>query len=291
MPAPPPPADEFDLPDALRVTAGRGGLPCVDIDTPVCRGRQYLLGGSVTDWHPAGFEPVLFTSDHAVYREGQAIRGGVPVCFPWFGRHPSDPDAPSHGLVRTEPWTLIQTSESRDGVGVEMVYPLEPLRVELHACFGPELHLKLKATNLADTDQRFEAALHTYLAVGDVHRVQITGLESSAYLDQLRDDPTCDPTGEPIAFTGEFDRIYHHDGSAVLHDPTYGRRITVEKQGSASTVVWNPWINKSKRMADFGDDEWTRMCCIETANIGDAAVELEPGQTHEMKLKLRVQTL
>lgn len=284
-------AAEFELPDALRVATGEGGLGCLEIDTAACRARQYLHGATVTHWQPAGHDPVLFTSKHAVFCDGKAIRGGVPICFPWFGAHPTDTDAPSHGLVRTQPWHVTQTALGPDGVDVDLVCHLDQLSADFRVTFGQNLTLSLTVTNSSDTDQDFEAALHTYLAVGDVRNIEITGLENAAYIDQLQDNQRLNQGDTPITFAGETDNIYQDtEATCVLHDPGKGRRIVVDKLGSKSTVVWNPWTDKAGRLADFGDDEWPGMCCIETANIDDHAVQLAPGAAHTMRVTIGVES-
>ena len=286
-------AEEFNLPNTLVVVSGQGDLPCVEIDTPDCRGRQYLNGATVTDWQPAGHDPVLFTSDHAIFRDGRGIRGGIPVCFPWFGAHPSDPEAPAHGVVRATPWHLHQTAAGPDGVDVDMVTNLDHLRAELRTTYGKHLTVRLSVTNTSDTDQTFETALHTYLALGDINRASVAGLEHADYLDTVGGSRTARTQDDrPITFTGETDRIYQDTlATCVLHDPAMNRRVTIEKLGSRSTVVWNPWIEKSKRLGGFGDDEWTRMCCIETANIGEHAIILAPGDSHTTLAKISVEKI
>lgn len=282
-------ADEFDLPEALTIAPGGSGLPCLHIDTPDCQGRQYLLGATVTHWQPSGYQPVLFTSQKAEFADGTAIRGGVPICFPWFGPHPNDDTAPAHGLVRTEPWQLLQTARGPAGVETQMVTRVNQLHADYRVTFGNQLTLCLTITNNTDTDQTFEAALHTYFVVGDASQVTITGLEQADYLDKMRDAQTFNQGKDPVVFTGETDRVYQNTQSTcTLTDPVLGRRITVEKLGSNSTVVWNPWIDKSKRMADFGDDEWTGMCCIESANLGPHAVTLAPAESHTLRVTIGV---
>lgn len=283
-------AEEFNLLDALSLVPGASEQPCVEISTAACTGRQYLNGATVTHWQPAGHDPVLFTSSQAVFRAGKAIRGGVPICFPWFGGHPTDPDAPSHGLVRTTPWNLTQTALGPDGVEVEMVTNLDQLRAELHTTFGQNLAVRLLVTNTSDSDQTFETALHTYFNLGDIQQVSITGLEHAEFIDQLQNNQRLTQDDTPISFTAETDRIYQNtEATCVLHDPAMSRRIIVEKLGSKSTVVWNPWIEKAQRLADFGDDEYRGMCCIETANIAEHAVTLAPGDSHTTLVKISVE--
>lgn len=275
------------------VTPDDHGQPHVAVRTPVAQGQVHLHGATVTGWTPAKHRPVLWTSSQARYDGHTPIRGGVPICLPWFGAHPTDADAPAHGLARTAAWTLdhagVSEEETLLGLGLE----LPGLKLAYGVLLGHTLKLVLEVTNLGDTQQRVEAALHTYLAVSDARTVAITGLEQAGYLDKVGGpSPTPRPaTGERIRFTGETDRVYGDtDAPVVLHDPGWNRRITVTKDGGRSTVVWNPWTDKSARMADFGDEEWTGMCCIESAAVGDDAWTLDPGQTQTLAATLAVES-
>lgn len=300
--------DRFLVP-GLTFEEGSGGLTKAVIRTPVASGELYLHGAHVTAWNPAGHEPVLWMSRASNFAADKPIRGGVPICFPWFGPHPSDASKPAHGYARIHEWTLVEADPfsdspasdspasdspaskaqaskgpARDG-GIELTLEahIEPFVVQYRVQFGRVLTVSL-TTHLpaaAGMDHRFEDALHTYLAIGDVHQISIAGLEQCGFIDKLDQAREKAATGVPIEFTGETDRVYHQDdASSVLIDRRKGRQVTVSKWGSKSTVVWNPWIDKSIRMADFGDHEWPEMVCIETANTGSASVVLQPGQTH-----------
>ena len=245
----------------------------------------------MTDWRPKGHAPVLYTSPQAVFDGQKAIRGGVPICLPWFGPHPTDPNAPAHGLARTATWEKMSEAKNNDGATVKLGLRLPGLDLRYRIHFGRELELSLRVTAdaAAHQPQRVEVALHTYLAVSDAQAVTLSGLEHAPYLNSLLDDPRCDAANEPIRFTGETDRVYPNTSDdVVLHDPGLERRITVSKRGGCSTVVWNPWIAKAARLADFGDDQWQRMCCIESAAVGDDAWEIDPGESRTLSVTLRV---
>jgi glucose-6-phosphate 1-epimerase len=279
-----------DLPGKLTVESGRHNLPSVAVDTEACTGRLYLLGATATEWQPAGHKQVLFTSRASWFKEGHPIRGGVPICLPWFGPHATDPDAPSHGLVRNKVWNLVQTREDTQGVSVELVTNLEHLHATYRVTFGPSLHLQLIVANTSDLERRFEAALHTYFCVGDIHQVHIEGLENADYIDKMLEAKLQPAAGEPIRFTEELDRVYVDTADTCrLIDPAMGRKIVVAKAGSQSTVVWNPWSAKADRLDDMGEEEYEKMCCIETANIGQNAVVLPPGGSHEMRVTIEVE--
>lgn len=285
-------ANQFNIPGKLTVKPGRHKLACVEVDSDLCQAKLYLLGACPTQWKPAGHKDVLFTSRASYFKEGRPIRGGVPVCFPWFGPHPEDPDAPSHGLVRTKHWNLIATRETPDGVDVELATNLDHLHVDYHLSFGKQLKLRFIVSNTSDEDQTFEQALHTYLTLGDATKASITGLENAEYVDKMHEGETFNQGDEPITFTEETDRVYlDTTADCVLTDPVMNRKITVAKTGSKSTVVWNPWVNKANRLEDMGDEEWQKMCCIESANIAPDTVTIAPGGSHTMTVTLSVEAL
>lgn len=255
-------------------------------------------GAHAWSYQPAGQAPVLWQSAKSWFSDGQPIRGGVPVCFPWFGPGRTGALQPGHGFVRLQSWHLsdIKDTIDRDGrllveyeidnamTGQQEHFP-HPYRAYLRAKFTPEyLGLTLEVTNPGDTEFSFEGALHTYLVVGDVRQVRVTGLDGATYLDKVSGE-TAAQSGD-VTITGETDRVYRSTGEVVLHDPVLGRRLCISKSGAANTVVWNPWVDKAAAMADFGDDEWQGMICIEAANALDDAITLRPGETHTLKQRI-----
>jgi D-hexose-6-phosphate mutarotase len=258
---------------------------------------MYLHGGQVTSWTPAGADEVLFVSGHARWEPGGAIRGGVPVCFPWFGPHSSLADAPAHGAVRTRAWrldaiddrdgtiTITMSTESDDGRGRS--WP--PYRLVHRATFGRTLSLALEVTNTGSAPLPFEAALHTYDRVGDIHSIRIEGLDGRRYLDALDSAREKTQHGD-VVVTSEVDRVYLDTAGVIdLIDPTLRRRIRIAAERAAQTVVWNPWIAKSQRLSDLGDDEWRGFVCIETCNVSPRALALAPGGQHTMQVLISVE--
>jgi glucose-6-phosphate 1-epimerase len=149
--------------------------------------------------------------------------------------------------------------------------------------------MTFEVENRDATPFTYEAALHTYFHVSDAREVEVTGLEGVEFIDKVDAGTRKQQGAEPLRFTGETDRVFVQTTAPVtLHDPGMKRRIVVEKTGSLTTVVWNPWIAKSAAMADFGDDEWPGMVCIETANAGENAVTLAPGAVHLMSTLISV---
>ena len=275
-----------------------GGLPHLDIATRAATARVYFHGAQLTQWQPrdAG-APVVWVSAHSHYRRDKPIRGGVPICFPWFGPHDVDATAPAHGFVRLTEWTLTEATESADAV-VTLAFVLEtdartsllwPHRshVACRLSVGSTLDLALTVQNRDGAPFAFEEALHTYYAVSDIEQITIAGLEHTDYLDKVEAFARKRQGAAPVHFTGETDRVFiDTTATCRIVDPGWSRTIVVGKSGSRSTVVWNPWLERARAFSDFGDDEWRRMVCVETANVGDAAVRLEPGNSHTMQARI-----
>ncbi|HEY8719585.1 D-hexose-6-phosphate mutarotase [Pengzhenrongella sp.] len=296
-----PTTTDLSLPSSVTVDDGPGGLPRVRVAGPAGAAEIYLHGAHVTSWNPLGQEPVLWMSEQSRYRADQPLRGGVPLCFPWFGANAGDPQAPSHGFGRLSDWSLVEAREVGDDVVLVFRLTDSPLtragawphRFEARytVTVGARLVLELQVTNLDTEAVTFEEAMHTYFAVGNIHDVRVTGLEGVAFLDRLGGPKPVREDG-PVRFTGETDRIYLDTRApVVVADHARARAVTVTTSGSDSTVVWNPWSAKAAAMADFGDDEWTDMVCVETCNVRDFAVELAPGASHTMTATLAVSPL
>lgn len=282
------------LPPGVRLERGEGGLERLAIDCPAASARMFLHGAHLAHWQPAGQRPVLWMSRRSMFGAGQPIRGGAPICFPWFGPHPADPKLPLHGIIRLRTWRLDTVNEGSDGsVRAELCLRSDERTRSLWAHdfearfaveVGAGLTMSLTVHNTGGAAFDFEEALHTYLAVGDVRQVRIGGLAGVTFIDKTDHFRRKTQGPEPIAIAAETDRLYlDTDAAVVLDDPSLGRRIHVAKSGSRCTAVWNPWIAKAKAMPDFGDDEWSGMICIETANAADNRVTLAPGAAHTMQ--------
>lgn len=285
----------FAIPDRLRIVSGNGGLPRIEIDNPLGAAHIYLHGAHVSHFQPAGQAPVLWMSAQSWFAEGKPIRGGVPLCWPWFGPREG---LPSHGFARLRPWTLYETAQLGDGrtravltladdAASRAQWP-HAFRLRYTVTVGRELELELRVDNPGDAPFRCEEALHTYLAVGDIRRTTVEGLAGVSYLDEKRDFARVAQVGA-VAFDGETDRIYLDTAATcAVVDPAGGRRVVIAKEGSLDTVVWNPWIAKARAMPDFGDDEWPGMVCVETVNARDHALELAPGASHRLMARIGV---
>jgi len=288
---------QFELPGIAKVMVGNGGLSKVRITSPEVVGEIYLHGAHVTSWKPAGREEVLFLSSQSRWEQGHAIRGGVPLCFPWFGGKRDDPSAPAHGFVRTKAWHLESTAQVGDAVIVTMftesdettqkLWPAE-FHLVYRATFGSELGLELLVINTGRTSMCFEEALHAYFRVSSIEKTRVRGLDTVQYIDKTNSNRKEIQQGE-IEIVSETDRVYLNTMDVIeLEDRVLPRRIRLTKENSRTTVVWNPWMTKAHSLSDLAADEWKQMICIETSNVSDFAVDLAPGQQHKMKALVRV---
>ena len=258
--------------------------------------RFVNYGAHVLDYVPAGHKPVLWVSKEAVFESGKAIRGGIPVIWPWFGSHPTDSSQSSHGIGRRLGWDLLESKDDYAKLALQPSKTTHPdvsgeFKVELEINLGSELQVSLRTENVGSAPFTMTAALHSYFSVSDVRQIQIGGLDGRTYIDQLDGNQRKQQAGA-ITIDQEVDRIYVSSPDTVeIHDPVWERVIAIAKAGSQSTVVWNPWIAKSKRMADFGDEEYLGMVCVETGNVADDAQTLEPGQVHSLTTKISVRAV
>jgi glucose-6-phosphate 1-epimerase len=282
---------EFGIDSALTFSRHPAGLIQGQVKTPQCSGSFFLLGAHLASFQPTYQDhPVIFMSQSAVYEVGKAIRGGVPICFPWFGPHPQDSSAPAHGLVRTQLWTVAATRKTDEQIEVDLRLDLANFRLLYRIAFGQQLNLSINISNVSFQVQRCELALHSYFQISQLSQVQIHGLETIPYFDKVSgcSEP---PSGHPILFSHETDRIYSGAaGPIVLSDLGWQRKIRLLAENSRSTIVWNPGTEKSKRLADFGDLEYLKMCCIETANVGQNAMQLASGESATVGVEISVPT-
>ncbi len=291
----------FALPGHVRFKEGPGGLIVADIANGLGDCTVALQGAHVTHFCPQGQAPVIWMSERAQYAPGKAIRGGVPVCWPWFGPHATDPQRPAHGIARTALWQVLETKVQADGqtflrLGLPMTAANRALwphasSAELEITVGQTLQLTLVTRNTGSDVLVLGEALHTYFQISDVARIRVSGLEGCAYLDKVAGGTRHTQQG-PIHFEGEVDRIYlNPTADALIDDPGLQRRIRIASQGAGATVVWNPWVEKTSKMGDMAADGFRGMVCVETANAADQVVPLTPGAEHRLTAVYSVESL
>jgi glucose-6-phosphate 1-epimerase len=289
--------ERFGIPGIVDVTNGNGGLVKISTHSAAATGELYLHGGQVTAWRPAGALEVLWVSRHSKWQDGNPIRGGVPICFPWFGPNQANSGAPFHGLVRARAWQLESvvntagevtvTVSTKEDASTRRWWP-HNFRLRQHVTFGVNLAMRLEITNTGSTPVVAQEALHTYFFVGDVRQVTVHGLEGVRFIDEI--DASGEGTQpEPLKVTMEIDRLYlNAPNKTELRDPVLRRLIRIRTGNSSGTAVWNPWIDRARSMIDFDDDEWQRMICIETCNVANFALRVDPGQQHTMRAVVSV---
>lgn len=271
-------------------------MPVLVIRTPIAEARVFVHGAQLTHWKPAAQEPMIFLSAESLFQEGKAIRGGVPVCFPWFGPYEGQP---AHGFVRNKSWTVESVVQRESGaVGITLLTASDEstrtrwphdFEARLTYIVGTKLTMEFAVKNTGAAPFTFSEALHTYFVVGDARQAVVKGLEGAEYRDFPDRTKILRQMG-PIQFAGEVDRVYvNTQATCILEDPVMGRRILVAKNGSDSTTVWNPWIAKSAALSDFGNHEWERMVCIETVNAFENSPTVAPGATHLMATQISVE--
>jgi glucose-6-phosphate 1-epimerase len=256
-----------------------------------------LYGAHVLSYRPTGQNPVLWRSKRsAKVASGKPIRGGIPVCWPWFGDHPTDAKQPNHGFARLRRWRLLSTAyDSRQtSVRLQLTHDAETLtlwpyafRLELTVSVSDMLSLELIATNKGDAPFTLTQAFHPYFLVRQIDEIRVLGLENTAYQD-LSPTARDDRQHGALQIQEETDRLYRKTaGDCTLVDPGIGRKIVVSQRGSHSTVVWNPWIEKAKRLSDMENDDYRHFVCVEPANADTDTVTLEPGAEHLLGLTIQ----
>ena len=296
----------FALPGVLAFDsdAAHGDLPRAQVTLPTGSATVYLHGAHLTHWQAAGQPPVLWLSPLSEFKDGKAIRGGIPVCFPWFandtGNHdhtdPAQPKpGPAHGFARTQPWQLAFAALA--GQALHLTFTLGPndlsrkygydhFRVAYEMIFGlsDTLTLRLSVANTGTQPLHFEEALHTYFNIGDIHATTLTGLESAPFLDKTEGNRQETGPATALDFPQWTDRVYPGNmAAAIIHDQHHHRTIAVAKHNSATTIVWNPYPEGSAGVRDLAPDSWHSFLAVETANAGPDALTLQPNEAHTMQ--------
>lgn len=294
--------DRFALPD-LVFRDDPSGLVFAEIDNAHATATVCLQGAHLVTWRPKDQAlPVVWVSEAARFAPGKSIRGGVPVCWPWFGPHATEGAFPAHGFARTVPWQVTAAETLDDGATRVKLVLLqnEQTRVQFpHACrlelvltVGAALDASLVTTNLDTETLSIGEALHTYFQIGDIGQARVLGLDGCTYVDKVDGGARKRQDG-PVVFVGETDRVYvDTEARCVIEDPVLGRRILIDMSGSRSTVVWTPWQEKAEKMGDLGPNEgWRRMVCVESGNALDNVVRLAPGEAHVLGVSYRAEPL
>jgi glucose-6-phosphate 1-epimerase len=242
-------------------------LGVVVVSHPKVRAAVALQGAHLLAWQPSGEQPVIWLSGNTPFQKGKAIRGGVPICWPWFG----PAGQPSHGFARNQPWSLTAHDEDDNGVILtftlkdnEQTRKLWPHAFTLIARFklGDECEIELESHG----DYQATAALHSYFQIGDIARVKVAGLGDS-YIDKVAGGVEAHQTGE-LTFNGQTDRVYTQpEAFSLIKDAALQRTIEVHHHHMSDVIAWNPGVELSCSMADMTNDGYKTMVCVETGRV------------------------
>lgn len=258
-----------------------------------------LYGGQITAYRPQGTNNVLWMSPDSLFQEGKAIRGGIPVCFPWFGPHEEDSNLPQHGFARLMNWNVKEAKSLANGESLlclelcssqkTKAYWSYDFCAEMIFTIGQKLEVSLKVKNASDEELGYTCALHTYFNVSGIENIAIEGLQNTPYQNQLDGKEYLQEEELLMISKPETRHYFNTEATCVIDDPLYGRQIIIEKEGSKNSTVWNPWEETCKEMGDMPDDGYESFVCLETVNKIDDIIQLAPGESHETKTIISIQ--
>ena len=292
---------EYEIENELQFVDIEHGFTYIEINNAKAHATISTYSGQVLSYRPKSQkDDLLFVSEKAYYEDGKAIKGGVPVCWPWFGADPDDLGRPAHGFVRNRQWEVTGSESLANGstkVVLAMVdsdqtreiWP-HPFKLSIEITVGDSLKVALVTHNSSDENITISQALHTYFYVGDISKVQVLGLDGIDYLDKVDEFAEKTQSG-PVTINGEVDRIYKGvTGELVIDDASLGRKIRIASRGCSTAVVWNPWSEIAASMGDLDDDDYKKMICVETANAGPETVEIAAGSEYRLEAEYTIES-
>lgn len=289
----------FGITNTVRFVEGQGGLPFIQINTDKAQALISVYAGQVLSFKPVNQEAdLMFLSTKAYYQAGKAIKGGVPICWPWFGADPEGKGRPAHGFVRNRMWEVIETGVNplgevkvtlglNDTPETQAIWPYA-FQLRLIITISDTLNLELTTHNTGGQAFAITQAFHTYFGVKDIHHATVTGLDGKSYLDKVDAGNQKLQSGD-VKISSEVDRIYLKvSNDLIIRDAALKREIIIRSQGSQTAVVWNPWEKISKEMADLLDDDYSRLLCVETTNAATDAILIQPGNRFSLIAQYQV---
>lgn len=294
--------ESFGITGQVEVVEGKGGFPIVEVQNEKATAKISVYSAQVLSFQPAGEpEDLMFVSDNAYYKVGKATKGGIPICWPWFGPDPEGKGRASHGFVRNRMWNLLSTEatstgETRVRFGLtdtdetKAIWP-HTFELTMDVLVGNGLTVTLTTRNTGDTSFSITQALHTYLTTGDIAQVKVLGLEDTQYIDKPDGGQQKTQTGA-VTVSGEVDRIYTDvKPELVVEDGDLGRRIRISTSGSKTAIVWNPWSEIAEKMADLAAQDYQRFICVETANAANDVVEVAADGEYQLQATYAVERM
>ncbi|NJN72133.1 MAG: D-hexose-6-phosphate mutarotase [Limnothrix sp. RL_2_0] len=284
---------DYGIAGSLKFVERESGFPLIEITNSQGSGLISIYAGHVLSYRPAGAtEDVIFLSSDVVFKEGKAIRGGVPICWPWFGPDPEGLGRTNHGFVRDRLWSVISTETTTSGatrviLGLKDTAETRQIwdysfELAIAITVGSSLTLELITRNTGDKTFTITQALHTYFQIGDISQTKVLGLDNCDYIDKVDGGKQKNQLGE-VAIASEVDRVYLAvPNTLTIEDPALSRRINIHSKNSKTAIIWNPWIEKAANMGDLGDTDYKTMICVETANAADDAVKISPQSEYNL---------
>jgi len=275
-------------------------IELIEMENAFGKVKVSALGASVVSYVPVNGCEMIWVSESAIWDGTKPVRGGVPVCWPWFGQSVNE-GWPAHGFVRNAVWQIDEIYENSAGEHVlimsiesdEMTldtFPYEFL-LELKVVLGEKLQISLITTNTGSEAFEFTEALHTYFAVGNANAIEVSGLEGSTHSDKLTDLPD-QFLSAPLVVYPPMDSVFlNHSGEARIQDAGNHRQIVIEKENSASSIVWNPGFENSQPFVDMKNDAWPNMLCVESGNVLENAVTIQASEQHALTVLLSQQPI
>ncbi|MEM8505117.1 MAG: D-hexose-6-phosphate mutarotase [Cyanobacteria bacterium P01_D01_bin.1] len=293
---------EFGISEQLSITEGKGGFPVITIENEYAKAKISIYAAQVLSFQPVGAAAdLMFVSENAYYTPGKATKGGIPICWPWFGPDPEGKGRASHGFVRNRMWSLLSTEamatgETKVRLGVSAdeetrkVWP-HSFELVMEILVGQTLTVALITDNTGESAFSITQAFHSYFTVGDIHQVKVLGLEDTSYLDKVDGGAKKMQSGA-VTFSAETDRIYTDvKPELVVEDGALGRRIRISSTGSRTAIVWNPWEEISIKMADLVEGDYLKFVCVESANAADDVVEVAPNSVYRLQVVYAIEKM
>ena len=292
--------DRFGIEGEIGFAELEGELPFAVISNKYAEADICLYGAHITGFRPRGQVDVLWMSPLSSFEEGKAIRGGIPVCFPWFGPHASDSSLPQHGFARISMWEVSETKSLSNGESylslklsssskTKNYWPYD-FMAEMIFIIGSRLTVSLRITNTSNENISYTAALHTYINLSGIENIAIEGLENTHYENQL-DGARYVQKEKLLKITQAETRHYFDtESDCIIHDPFFSRSIRIKKTGSKCSTVWNPWAETCAAINDMPDNAFETFICLETVNKINNIIHLAPGEMHETTAILNVES-
>lgn len=289
---------EYAIKDQLHFISGEGNLPLIVVENDKAAALISTYAGQVLSFQPVDGGELLFLSKKAYYQQGKAIKGGIPICWPWFGADPEG-SGPAHGFVRNRQWDVLSTTTLEDGstqirLGISDnketrdIWP-HSFQLTIEITIGSSLTIELITHNSGTEPVTISQALHTYFEVGDISQVQLLGLENHDYLDKADNGLTRQQSG-PVIIENEVDRIYTETlNDLFIDDTSLARKIHITASGSETAVVWNPWAEIAASMGDLNNDDYQQFLCVETVNAVNDTVNIQPGNQYHLQVNYSIE--